>query len=412
VKVEVVAVGTELLLGQVVDTNSSWIGEQLAIGGLDSHYQTKVGDNWDRMRAVIGQALDRSDAVIVCGGLGPTQDDITRDVIADLIGAELVLDEDIADRIRAMFGSRGREMPANNLRQAMVPVGATTIPQMPGTAPGLVCPFGDKVVYAVPGVPYEMEEMVAGTVIPDLQERAGLRAVIGSRVLRTWGHSESGLAELLSDRIIELDATGNPTLAFLASGVEGLKVRVTAKAPTDAEVAEILDAEEKLLRAIIGEYVFGVDAETMESVVLDLLRQRGQTLAVAESVTGGYLAGRLTAVPGASEVFRGGVIAYASDVKFDVLGVPKGPVVSELTAMAMADGVRERLGADVGLATTGVAGPDSQEGQPVGTVWLGVAIGDRVEAQYVRLPGDRERIRQFSCISILNLLRQILEGSR
>jgi nicotinamide-nucleotide amidase len=412
VKVEVVAVGTELLLGQVVDTNSSWIGEQLAVGGLDSHYQTKVGDNWDRMRAVIGQALDRSDAVIVCGGLGPTQDDITRDVIADLMGAELVLDEDIADRIRAMFGSRGREMPANNLRQAMVPVGASIIPQMPGTAPGLVCPFGDKVVYAVPGVPYEMEEMVAGTVIPDLQERAGLRAVIGSRVLRTWGHSESGLAELLGDRIDELDGTGNPTLAFLASGVEGLKVRVTAKAPTDAEVLEILDAEEKLLREIIGEYVFGVDDETMESVVLDLLRQRGQTLAVAESVTGGYLAGRLTAVPGASEVFRGGVIAYASDVKFDVLAVPKGPVVSELAAMAMADGVREKLGADVGLATTGVAGPDSQEGQPVGTVYLGVAIGDRVEAQYVRLPGDRERIRQFSCISLLNLLRQILEGSR
>jgi nicotinamide-nucleotide amidase len=412
VKVEVVAVGTELLLGQVIDTNSSWIGEQLAIGGLDSHYQTKVGDNWDRMRAVIGQAIDRSDAVIVCGGLGPTQDDITRDVIADLMGAELVLDDEIADRIRAMFGSRGRQMPANNLRQAMVPVGATIIPQMPGTAPGLICPFGEKVVYAVPGVPYEMEEMVAGTVVPDLQERAGLRAVIGSRVLRTWGHSESGLAELLADRIVELDATGNPTLAFLASGVEGLKVRITAKSPTDAEVLEILDAEEKLLREIIGEYVFGVDAQTMESVVLDMLRQRGQTLAVAESVTGGYLAGRLTAVAGASEVFRGGIIAYATDVMFDLLGVPKGPVVSELAAMAMADGVREKLGADVGLATTGVAGPDTQEGQPVGTVYLGVAVGDRVEAQYVRLPGDRERIRQFSCISILNLLRQILEGSR
>ena len=411
-KVEVVAVGTELLLGQVIDTNSSWIGEQLAVGGIDSHYQTKVGDNWDRMRVVIGQALDRSDAVIVCGGLGPTQDDITRDVIADLMGAELVLDEEIADRIRAMFGSRGREMPANNLRQAMVPVGATIIPQMPGTAPGLICPFGDKVLFAVPGVPYEMEEMVAGTVVPELQERAGLRAVIGSRVLRTWGHSESGLAELLADRIVELDTAGNPTLAFLASGVEGLKVRVTAKAPTDAEVAEILDAEEKLLRQIIGEYVFGVDGETMESVVLDMLRQRGQTLAVAESVTGGYLAGRLTAVPGASDVFRGGVIAYASDIKFGLLGVPRGPVVSELAAMAMADGVRETLGADVGLATTGVAGPDTQEGQPVGTVYLGVAVGDRVEAQYVRLPGDRERIRQFSCISLLNLLRQVLEGSR
>jgi nicotinamide-nucleotide amidase len=412
VKVEVVAVGTELLLGQVVDTNSAWIGEQLALAGLDSHYQTKVGDNWARMKDVISLALERSDAVIVCGGLGPTQDDITREVIAELTGAELVLDPEIADRIRSMFGRRGREMPENNLRQAMVPVGASTIRQMPGTAPGLVCPIGDKVIYAVPGVPYEMEEMVAGTVIPDLQQRAGLTAVIESRVLRTWGHSESGLAEMLAPRIVELDALGNPTIAFLASGVEGLKVRVTAKAPTHDEVVAILDAEEELLRAQLGDLVFGVDDQTMESVVLDLLGDRGLTLAVAESVTGGYLAGRLTAVPGASKVLRGGIVAYASDIKYDLLDVPPGPVVSEDAAMAMADGVRTRLGADVGLATTGVAGPESQEGVAVGSVFLGMAIGDTVEAQYVRLPGDRERIRQFSCITLLNLLRLTLEGRR
>jgi nicotinamide-nucleotide amidase len=412
VKVEVVAVGTELLLGQIVDTNSAWIGEQLALAGLDSHYQTKVGDNWARMAEVIGTAIDRSDAVIVCGGLGPTQDDITREVIAELMGAELVLDPEIADRIRDMFGRRGREMPENNLRQAMVPVGASTIPQMPGTAPGLICQVGEKVLYAVPGVPYEMEEMVAGTVIPDLQQRAGVTSVIESRVLRTWGHSESGLAEMLGPRIAELDVLANPTLAFLASGVEGLKVRVTAKASSLQEVAAILDAEEEMLRTLLGDLVFGVDGQTMEAVVLDLLGQQGLTLAVAESVTGGYLAGRLTAVPGASKVFRGGVVAYASDIKHELLDVPPGPVVTEDAAMAMADGVRTRLGADVGLATTGVAGPDPQEGVRVGTVFLGMAIGDRVEAQYVRLPGDRERIRQFSCITILNLLRLTLEGRR
>ena len=411
-KVEVVAVGTELLLGQIVDTNSAWIGEQLALAGLDSHYQTKVGDNWARMAEVIGTAIDRSDAVIVCGGLGPTQDDITREVIAELMGAELVLDPEIADRIRDMFGRRGREMPENNLRQAMVPVGASTIPQMPGTAPGLICQVGEKVLYAVPGVPYEMEEMVAGTVIPDLQQRAGVTSVIESRVLRTWGHSESGLAEMLGPRIAELDVLANPTLAFLASGVEGLKVRVTAKASSLQEVAAILDAEEEMLRTLLGDLVFGVDGQTMEAVVLDLLGQQGLTLAVAESVTGGYLAGRLTAVPGASKVFRGGVVAYASDIKHELLDVPPGPVVTEDAAMAMADGVRTRLGADVGLATTGVAGPDPQEGVRVGTVFLGMAIGDRVEAQYVRLPGDRERIRQFSCITILNLLRLTLEGRR
>jgi nicotinamide-nucleotide amidase len=249
-------------------------------------------------------------------------------------------------------------------------------------------------------------------VIPDLQQRAGVTSVIESRVLRTWGHSESGLAEMLGPRIAELDVLANPTLAFLASGVEGLKVRVTAKASSLQEVAAILDAEEEMLRTLLGDLVFGVDGQTMEAVVLDLLGQQGLTLAVAESVTGGYLAGRLTAVPGASKVFRGGVVAYASDIKHELLDVPPGPVVTEDAAMAMADGVRTRLGADVGLATTGVAGPDPQEGVRVGTVFLGMAIGDRVEAQYVRLPGDRERIRQFSCITILNLLRLTLEGRR
>ena len=166
---EVVAVGTELLLGQIVDTNSSWIGEQLALAGIDSFVQTKVGDNWERIATSLRTALDRSDAVIVCGGLGPTQDDITRDVIADVMGVELVEDPEVVERLAAMFGGRGREMPANNLRQALVPVGATRIPQQPGTAPGLICPVGDKVVFAVPGVPYEMKEMVAGTVIPELR---------------------------------------------------------------------------------------------------------------------------------------------------------------------------------------------------------------------------------------------------
>jgi nicotinamide-nucleotide amidase len=386
------------------------MGEHLALGGINSHFQTKVGDNAVRMRAAFELALDRSDAVIVCGGLGPTHDDITRDVIAELMGVDLVLDPLIEARIRDMFSSRGRDMPENNLRQAMVPVGATTISQQPGTAPGLVCPIGDKVIYAVPGVPYEMKEMVEGTVIPDLQERAGLRAVIESRVLRTWGQSESGLAEMLAGRIAELDESGNPTIAFLASGVEGLKVRVTAKAATSQEATAILDDEERAMLPILGDLVFGRDDQTMESVVLDMLAERGLTLAVAESITGGYLTGRLTAVPGSSEVLLGGVIAYRPEVKFDLLGVPRGPVITEEAAMAMADGVRRRLGADVGLATTGVAGPDSLEGQKPGTVWLAMAIDDDVEAHLVRLPGDRERIRQFSCISLLNMLRLKMAG--
>ncbi|MEM7322721.1 MAG: competence/damage-inducible protein A [Actinomycetota bacterium] len=417
-KVEVVAIGSELLLGQIVDTNSSWIGEQLALAGIDSHYQTKVGDNPARLEAVLNLALARSDAVICCGGLGPTQDDLTRDVIGTVMGAELELDEAIAARIRKMFTSRGRTMPDNNLRQAMVPVGATAMAQQPGTAPGLVCPIppavdggAEKVIYAVPGVPYEMKEMMTGTVIPDLTARSGQSAVIRSRVLRTWGMSESGLSELLADRITELDEVGNPTIAFLASGVEGLKVRVTAKAPSEEAAVAELDREEAVLRPILGDIVFGLDDQNMEAVVMGLLAERELTVAVAESLTGGYVAGRLCAIPGASKVFQGGVVAYQSRIKFELLGLAEGPVVTEGAALAMAHGVRRLLGADIGLATTGVAGPDEAEGKPVGTVCLAVAGSEAERAATVRLPGDRERIRQFSTITLLDLLRrELLDG--
>jgi nicotinamide-nucleotide amidase len=408
---EVVAVGTELLLGQIVDSNSAWIGEQLALAGIDSHFQTKVGDNLARIVSCIRLALERSDAVILCGGLGPTQDDITREAIAEVMGVPLIRSPEMAERIRALFASRGRQMAANNLRQADIPDGAVPIPEMPGTAPGLICPVGERVIYAVPGVPYEMRTMVSATVIPDLQRRAGVSAVIQSRVLRTWGHTESGLAELLAGRIEELDVIGNPTLAFQASGIEGIKVRITAKAADPAAANATLMAEEARLRAVLGDYVFGVDDQTMESVVVDMLGSRGLCLAVAESVTGGLVTCRLTGVPGAGEVVRGGLVAYASDIKFALLGVPEGPVVTAEAAGAMAAGVRKLLQADVGLATTGVAGPAEQEGQPVGTVWLGLALGERVEAEVVRLPGDPSRIRQYGVISVLNFLRlRLLEN--
>ena len=435
------AVGTELLLGQIVDTNSAWIGQRLAEAGVDCLYQTRVGDNFERIAEVLRTALGRNDAVIVCGGLGPTPDDITRDVIAAVLGVELVPDPVIAARIRHMFESRGRTMAANNLRQAEVPRGCATIAQQPGTAPGLICPVEwpggrrhtsdageaeagtaeagteEKVIYAVPGVPREMREMVAGTVVPDLRRRSGDTGVIRSRVLRTWGLSESALAERLDDRITELDRvppgdTVHPTIAFLASGVEGIKVRITVKAPDDTTAEAALATEEEVVRSILGDIVFGVDDDTMESVVLGLLVERGLTVAVAESVTGGYLAGRLTAVPGASREFRGGVVAYDPEVKFGLLGVRRGPVVNDGTAAAMAVGVRKLLGADVGLGLTGVAGPDPLEGHPPGTVHMGMVVGPDhgAEAWRVVLPGDRERIRQFSCITILDRLRRRLAG--
>ena len=402
---EIVAVGTELLLGQIVDTNSSYIGEQLALVGIDSHFQTKVGDNWDRIKAVITQALERSDAVVVCGGLGPTQDDITRDVIADIMGVPLVRDEALVEKIRNIFGGRGRPMPENNLRQADVPQGASIIAQMPGTAPGLVCPVGDKVVYAVPGVPYEMVEMVQGTVLPDLERRAGITAIIKSRTLRTWGDSESGLAEKLHDEFVRLENGGGATIAFLASGMEGIKVRITAKADTEAEVDAILAEQEARVRAIIGPVVFGVDDDTMESVVLDLLKAQGLTLGLAESLTGGLIASRICDIPGASGAFRGSIVSYASDVKFDVLGVPEGPVVSEAAVRAMAEGAARVLGADCAIAVTGVAGPAPQDGEEPGVVWMATLVDGDVVATRAKFPFDRNRTRQFTTITVMNALR-------
>lgn len=405
---DVVAVGTELLLGQIVDTNSSWIGEQLALTGIDSLHQTKVGDNLRRVIDELRLALSRADAVIICGGLGPTHDDLTRDAIAAVMGVSLVLDDAVADVIRAMFAGRGRPMPENNLRQAMVPVGASVIPQRQGTAPGLICPVGDKVMYAVPGVPHEMREMVTRAILPDLRHRAGDTGIIASRTLRSWGDSESGLNEKLDDVIARLDETGNPTLAFLASGWEGLKIRLTAKAHDAAEAGALLDRWDAEVRAVCGPTIFGVDEDTMESAVLALLLERGLTIGLAESVTGGLVAGRLTAAPGASASVRGAIVSYASEVKYDVLGVPVGPVVTGAAAEAMAVGARRVLGADFGLALTGVAGPEEQEGQPVGTLFVGIAYGETVEHRHLRMPGQRDQMRQLSVITALDLVRQRL----
>jgi len=413
-----VAVGTELLLGQIADTNSAWLGEHLAEAGVASHFHQAVGDNHRRITLALRTALARSDGVIVCGGLGPTQDDITREAIAEVMNVPLVRDPEIAQRIASFFEARGRTMAANNARQADVPRGASVIPQVMGTAPGLVCPVGNKVIYAVPGVPYEMAEMFERAILPDLRARmaeAGEEGVIASRVLRTWGSTESGLAEALQDRIDALDAVGDVTLAFLASGIEGIKVRITARARTLGDAHALLDKEEVEVRRAInesfGDIVFGVDDETMEMAVATRLIGRGLTFAVAESLTGGLIASRLVNVPGISSWFRGGVVAYQSQIKFDVLGVPEGPVVTEAAAAAMAEGVARVMGADAGLGITGVAGPDDQEGVAPGTVFVGLSLpGESTQTRRLQVPGDRERVRQYGAISALDLVRRSLDA--
>ncbi len=402
---EVVAVGTELLLGQIVDTNSSWIGEQLALNGVESYYQTKVGDNPERIKQVLEQALGRSDFVIVCGGLGPTQDDLTRDVIAEVMGVDLVEDEQLIERISAIFGNRGRQMPLNNLRQAQVPVGAETLSVMPGTAPGLKAAINGKTLYAVPGVPWEMKQMVLEDILPDMREKAGISSIIVSKTLRTWGDSESGLAEKLSDEIERLDEEGGATIAFLASGIEGLKVRLTAKGESRSEVEELLNSEAKIVSSILGdEVIFSYDDQTIEEVVLGLCRDKGLTLGVAESLTGGLIGSRLTSISGSSDVFKGSVVAYSSEVKRTILGVPDVPSVSQAAAESMAVGVCKALNADIGLAVTGEAGPEPLE-EEVGRVWMATSVGGDIQSFSVKWPFDRERIRQFTTITILNGLR-------
>jgi nicotinamide-nucleotide amidase len=405
-----------LLLGQIPDTNSQWLGEQLAANGIASHFHQHVGDNHERIVLAFRTALARSDAVIVCGWLGPTQDDITRAALAEVMNVPLERREEIVDAIRKMFGSRGRTMPDNNLLQADVPRGASIIAQTRGTAPGLICPVGQKVVYAVPGVPYEMADMFERAILPDLlaRERAGGRtSVITSRVLRTWGASESALAEAIGERFEALSDDGRVTIAFLASGIEGIKVRVTARGDDAQHARTLLENEERQVRLLVndrlGDIIFGVDDESMEDAIATRLLQRGLTLGVAESVTGGLIASRLVNIAGASRWFRGGVVSYASEVKFDLLGVPRGPVVSGDAARAMAVGVRRVLGSDIGLSVTGVAGPEEQDGQPAGTVFVGIAIGDDVEEVALRLPGDRPRIRSYSAISALDALRRALD---
>jgi nicotinamide-nucleotide amidase len=414
VRCEIVAVGTEILLGQIVDTNSAWIAERLAETGIDCHFQTVVGDNPERMLEVLASALERAEALIVTGGLGPTQDDLTREVVAELMGVELVRDMEIVERIQERFSSRGRPMPENNLKQADIPVGASAITEMPGTAAGLICPMPEgKVIYLVPGVPTEMKQMLEGTVLQDLVSRSGERSVISSRVLKTWGHSESGLAEDLAEEIERLNGDGEVTLAFQASGIEGVKVRITAKAANKEQSDSLLNYEETVLRELIGDHIFAVDHQTMESVVLDQLKAQSLTFATAESITGGMIGSRLTEVPGSSDSYVGSVVAYEADVKRSLLNVPKDiSVVSQEAVEAMALGVCDLLGADVSVAVSGAAGPYPHEGQEPGTVWMATNVSGDVESFRVLFPFDRAQIRQFTVITVLNALRKRLESPR
>ena len=409
--VETVAVGTELLLGQIANTNAAMIGVKLADAGFDHFYQSVVGDNLERMVATINQAIERSDAVIITGGIGPTKDDITRDALARSAGVEMMFSNEYAADLRRRWEARGRTMPESNLRQAEYPEGADMLPNPKGSAPGLRLRIRATWVFAIPGVPAEMSPMVDAEIVPFLRDVSGEeQSVVVSRLVRSWGLSESRVGEMLGDLF---DDGSNPTLAFLASAGE-IKVRITAKA-ADIEAAEALIAPVAAeVRRRLGDGVFGEDDATLERVVLDSLRAKGWTLGTAESATGGMIAARLTDVPGASDVFRGSVVAYHADLKRSVLGVDgalidSDGVVSESVARAMAIGGAEALGADVVVSVTGDAGPDPQD-KPVGTMVIGVHTPEDTRVQTLVMPGDRERVRTYTSTAALNLVRLAIAG--
>lgn len=404
--VEVIAVGTELLLGQIVNTNSSHIGSVLADHGFDAHFQQVVGDNLARVATAITTAMGRADAVIITGGIGPTRDDLTREALCEATGREMVLDEEYAAHLRRWWEERGRDMPESNLRQAEHPDGAELVTNPKGTAPGLVLDHEGTYVFCVPGVPEEMEYLLEREVMPRIVARSGGQSVVVSRVLRTWGQSESMVGELLDDLY---EGSTNPSVAFLASAGE-IKVRITAKADSQEAANALIEPVAAEVQHRLAPWHFGVDGETVLVIIFRALEERGWTIGTAESMTGGAVAAALTSEPGASARVRGGLVAYDHELKGRLLGVSDvSTVVNVATAIEMAGGGRELLGADVVVAVTGSAGPKPLE-KPPGTVAIAVATPEGARGRELRMPGDRERVRAYGTTSALHLTRLAVTG--
>lgn len=407
----VVGVGDELLAGIVVNTNAAMIGRRLLDLGVRVVRAFEVGDDEDEIVSVIRQALDLGDVVVVTGGLGPTEDDRTREALARLMETKLVRDHEFVERLRERWASFGREMPESNARQGDVPAGASMISNPIGTAPGIRAEIDGKLVYSIPGVPREASLMLDERILPELVERFRGRGVcIRTRELRCVGVAEAELGERLHD----LALAEEPRLAFLPSGGE-VKLRFVSTGSWSSECEARLDEAEAVVRERVGVAVYGTGDQTLEAVVGLLLAGPGLTVATAESCTAGLLAARIANVPGASAYLRGAIVAYQTDVKAKALGIAPGLIeavgpVSGEVAMEMARGAKTAFEADYGLAVTCVAGPEPQGGQPVGTLVIGLAALRKEVVRELRVPGDRDQVRQFATTFALNLLRLVLLG--
>ena len=413
-KIEIITIGDELLLGFTTDTNAAYLARELAGLGVEVVRRATVGDDADAITSAVRDALDRTGAVITTGGLGPTADDLTKPAIAALFGRRLEMREDIVAMIEERFRIYGFKgpMPVSNRQQALVPEGARVLDNRHGSAPGIwIEDDRRRWVAMLPGVPREMRGMTHDVIIPELTSRMGaVREVVRSRTLRCMGISESHLADLLADRAREV--RGLP-LAYLPS-VAGIDLRLTTRGMPSADATTLLDAAIAELTSIIGDHIYGENEDDLAEVVLERARERRLRLAVAESCTGGMLGARLTAIPRASDVFVGGVIAYDDDVKVKQLGVDPATLrehgaVSEQTVREMASGIRRTLGAQIGVAITGIAGPSGGSPEkPVGLVWIAAEVGDRTRTGHRVYPGNREEIRLRASQGALDLVRRML----
>ena len=407
-RAEVIAVGTELVQGLICDTNSAWISERLSAIGVPTDYHTCVADDATRLEELVKQASTRSDLVLITGGLGPTADDITREIVARAAGVELVLHQPSLDEISARFAKWHREMSDNNRSQAALPEGAQVMPNANGTAPGFVITIGRARVFVFPGVPAELHVMFETEAVPRIREVAGAAGVIRVRRIYCFGPGESSVDQ----KIRHLMSPGrNPNVGLLVSGYV-ITVKITATADTPGEAGELIAGTESEVRGILGEIIFGADGETMEEAAARELLSRSLTIALAESCTGGLIARRLTNVSGISGSFLAGIVSYADEAKRDFLDVPGALIaehgaVSEPVARAMAEGVRKRTGADVAVSTTGIAGPTGgTPGKPVGLIYIALADADGIDVRECHYHGSRSRIRVRSAMTALDMIRR------
>lgn len=413
-KAEILAVGTELILGDVVDTNSAYIAKKLTEYGVNIFYQSTVGDNYGRIVSSIKQALSRSNLVIITGGLGPTDDDLTREAIAEATGKDLKESEYLKEVLELKFKKMNRNMSSNNLKQALLPVGAEYIPNETGTAPGILLKIEGKTIISLPGVPREMKHIFENEVKSILLCMSPYK--IRSRVLNFFSIGESSLEMEIKDI---LDSQTNPTIALLAGKGE-VKIRITARGTSEKELSELIEKGEGEIRKRVGKFIYGTDDKGLPAVVGEFLKKKEYTLAVAESCTGGLIGNRITDIPGSSEYFSGGIISYSNQVKMDKLGVKRETLseygaVSRSTAWEMAVGVKNSLQTDIGLSVTGIAGPDGgSKEKPVGLVYLGLAVPGKVYDFKLSLNGTRAwnkwMASQYGLYYLLQYLKKNIRG--